>query len=57
MKQILNAQTVILKVSGKKKSDVTSRLIKGIISADFPASALKNHSNAFLLIDKDAAGN
>jgi glucosamine-6-phosphate isomerase len=56
MKQILNSQTVILQVSGKKKSDVTSRLIDGIVSADFPASALQNHSNAFLLIDKDAAG-
>jgi glucosamine-6-phosphate isomerase len=55
IKYIMEAKTVILQISGKRKAEVTKRLIAGDVSADFPASAIKSHLNSFLLLDKEAA--
>ena len=55
MKHILESRTMILQISGTKKSEVTKRLIESEISPDFPASVIKSHQDSFLLIDKDAS--
>ena len=55
IKYIMEAKKVILQLNGTRKAEVTKRLIDSEISPAFPASALKAHSNSFLLLDKEAA--
>ena len=55
IKYIMEAKTVILQLNGTRKADVVKRLIDSDITIAFPASALKAHSNSFLLLDKEAA--
>ena len=55
LKYIMEAKTVILQLNSAKKAEVARRLIDCEISTDFPASALKSHLNAFLLLDKEAS--
>jgi 6-phosphogluconolactonase/glucosamine-6-phosphate isomerase/deaminase len=55
MKQILTARTIILQVNGSRKAGVVNSLMNRSVSLDFPASALKQHSNAYLLLDMEAA--
>jgi len=55
MKYISEARTVILQLNGTKKAGIAKRLVDSEISVDFPASVAKLHSNAFLLLDKEAA--
>ncbi|NVO19974.1 MAG: glucosamine-6-phosphate deaminase [Bacteroidetes bacterium] len=54
MKQILEARTVLLQVSGLKKKPLVKRLLENESNTEFPASLLHLHPDAFLLIDKDA---
>lgn len=55
IKFITEARTVILQLNGAKKAEIARRLIDSEISPAFPASVAKLHSNAFLLLDKEAA--
>lgn len=55
VKYIMEAKTVILQLNGTRKAEVVKRLIDSEVTAAFPASALKAHSNSFLLLDKEAA--
>lgn len=55
IRYIMEAKTVILQLNGTRKADVVKRLIDAEISPEFPASALKAHSNSFLLLDMEAA--
>jgi glucosamine-6-phosphate isomerase len=55
VKYIMEARTVILQLNGTRKADVVKRLIDSEVTTAFPASALKAHSNSFLLLDKEAA--
>ena len=55
IKHIMEAKTVILQLNGTRKAKVVRRLIDSDISPDFPASAIKAHTNSFLLLDKEAA--
>ena len=55
VKYIMEAKTVILQLNGERKADVAKRLIDTDIDINFPASAIKAHSNSYLLIDKEAA--
>jgi glucosamine-6-phosphate isomerase len=57
LKYITEAKTVILQLNGTRKAEVARRLIESEVSTAFPASALKSHSNSFLLLDKEAAQN
>jgi glucosamine-6-phosphate isomerase len=54
LKQVLEARTVILQVSGSKKANVVKHLIETEVSTAFPASIIKQHPNAFLLLDAEA---
>ena len=55
LKYIMEAGTVILQLNGSRKAEVVRRLAESEITPSFPASALKAHSNSFLLLDKEAA--
>jgi glucosamine-6-phosphate isomerase len=55
LKSIMEAKTVILQLSGAIKDEIAKRLIDSEISTDFPASVIKSHLNAFLLMVKEAA--
>jgi glucosamine-6-phosphate deaminase len=57
IKYILESKTVILQLNGTRKAGVVKKLIKSDVTPSFPASVLKSHSNSFLLLDKEAAGN
>lgn len=55
IKYVMESKTVILQMNGTRKADVAKKLTESEISPAFPASAVKAHSNSFLLLDKEAA--
>jgi glucosamine-6-phosphate isomerase len=55
MKHIMEAKTVILQLNGHKKAKIVRDLIESKLSTAFPASIVNSHSNAFLLIDREAS--
>ena len=54
-KEILEAEQVILMASGKSKAEAISKVIKGEISEEVPASYLKDKENVIIIIDQEAA--
>ena len=56
MKYILESKTVILQILGSRKAEIAKQLIDSEISNILPASVLKLHKNAYLMMDKEAAG-
>jgi glucosamine-6-phosphate isomerase len=57
MKHIMESRTVIVQLSGRKKAPIVKRLLETEPWMDFPASMIKKHNNAYLLLDGEAAGN
>jgi len=55
VKYFMEAKTVILQLNGEKKAEIVKHLIESEITTYFPASVLKSHKNAFLLLDKEAS--
>lgn len=53
---IMNAKKLILLASGKNKAVAIKHLIESSVDKKWPVSALRNHKNLVLIIDKDAAG-
>lgn len=53
--EILEAEKVILLVSGKRKSEAVKNLLEGEISTDCPATALRDKDNVIVIIDEEAA--
>lgn len=53
--EILEAEKVLLLVSGRKKAQAVNNVLNGPISTDCPASYLRNKDNVIMIIDKDAA--
>jgi 6-phosphogluconolactonase/glucosamine-6-phosphate isomerase/deaminase len=41
--------------NGKKKAPVIRRILNENISTDFPATLMRQHKNALLMIDEEAA--
>jgi len=56
IKQIMEVGTVILQVSGKRKAEITGRLLSTPVTPGLPATVLKSHRDSWLLLDSDAAG-
>ncbi|MBT2693604.1 glucosamine-6-phosphate deaminase [Bacillus sp. ISL-55] len=52
---IMDSKEIFLLISGASKAKALAALVKGDVSEDFPASALKNHGNVTIFADKDAA--
>lgn len=51
---ILESKEILLLVSGEKKAEALLKFMKGEISEDFPASALKHHQNVTVIADREA---
>jgi len=56
IKTILESKECLLLASGIKKREIVNKFLKGAISTEIPASALKNHKNVTIILDKEAAG-
>lgn len=55
IKTIMKSRKIILIAFGTKKADAVCKTVKGKVSEKVPASALKNHKNTILVIDKNAS--
>jgi glucosamine-6-phosphate deaminase len=56
IRYIMESKTVILQISGSRKAEIAKRLIDSEITNSLPATVLKSHQNAFLMLDKEAVG-
>lgn len=54
-KEILEADKVLLMVSGSKKAQAVKNVLNGPISTACPASYLRDKDNVIMIIDEDAA--
>ena len=52
---ILDAKRLVLLATGKSKSEIIQRLVNGDVASMLPASALKLHKNALLVLDNESA--
>lgn len=57
LRQVMETRTVILQVSGNKKASITGKLIESEITNSLPATLLKEHPGALLLLDRAAVSN
>lgn len=55
MSEILKADKILLLISGAHKAETVKDLIEGEITPEVPATALRNHDNVTVIIDKEAA--
>ena len=55
LKEIAEAEKVLLLVSGKHKAQAVKDLVEGEITPDCPASVLRNNKNAIVIVDEEAA--
>jgi len=54
MKHVMETKTVLVQLSGHKKSPIVKRLLETEITSAFPASLVKQHPDAYLLLDAEA---
>jgi len=54
LKHLLGSKEVWLLANGPKKAQIIQRAAKGPVSNDVPASLLRNHPNAFFMVDAEA---
>ena len=56
VKNILEADTIILVASGANKANAIKSVMSGIVDKNVPASALNNHKGkVYVIVDKEAA--
>ena len=55
IKNIMQAKSVLMVVSGKNKSQAVYGMVKGEVTPALPASVLQLHPNVTIICDKDAA--
>ena len=55
IKNIMNAKSILVVVSGKNKAAAVKGMVKGEITPDLPASVLQLHPFVTVICDKDAA--
>lgn len=55
LKQVMETGTVLMIANGKKKAAIINKAVKGEVTRDVPASILRKHKNAVVMIDKEAA--
>lgn len=54
LKHLLGSKEVWLLANGPKKAEIVQRAVKGRVSNEVPASLLRNHPNAFFMVDAEA---
>ena len=55
IKNIMNAKSILMVVSGKNKAEAVRGMVKGEITTQLPASVLQLHPFVTIICDKDAA--
>ena len=55
LKQVMQAQTLLMMANGKKKAPVINQALEKEISNSFPASLIRQHKQGILMIDIEAA--
>ena len=56
IKNILNAEVIILVASGANKANAIKSVMSGIVDKNIPASALNIHKGkVYVIVDKEAA--
>ena len=55
IKNIMQAKSIVMVVSGKNKAEAVKGMVKGEITPALPASVLQLHPNVTIVCDKDAA--
>ncbi|MCO5934557.1 glucosamine-6-phosphate deaminase [Mucilaginibacter sp. RB4R14] len=55
LKHLAEAGIAVLIATGAKKADIIHESLQGLVTPEVPASILQTLSNAFVLLDKDAA--
>jgi glucosamine-6-phosphate deaminase len=55
IKNIMNAKSILVVVSGKNKAKAVYGMVKGEVTPDLPASVLQLHPAVTVICDKDAA--
>ena len=55
IKNIMNAKSVLLVASGKNKADAIKKLMSGVVTEEFPASALQNHTGKVIVVADEEA--
>ncbi len=55
IKNIMNAKSIVMVVSGKNKAEAVKGMVKGEITPKLPASVLQLHPFVTIVCDKDAA--
>ena len=51
---IMQAEKILLLVSGRDKSAILKKVLEGPVSPEVPASILQFHKNVILIADEDA---
>ena len=54
IKNIMQAKSIVMVVSGKNKAQAVKGMVQGEITTDLPASVLQLHPNVTVICDKDA---
>ncbi len=52
---ILEASRCVMVATGLSKSDIVQKVVNGDINSKVPATAIKQHPNAILILDKESA--
>ena len=56
IKNILNAETIVLMASGKNKANAIKNIMSGVVDKKIPATALNLHKGkVYVIVDKEAA--
>jgi glucosamine-6-phosphate isomerase len=55
LKHLLGSKEVWLLANGPAKAEIIQRIVKGPITADVPASLMRNHPNCSLFLDRESA--
>lgn len=55
IQQILKADHIICSVPDRRKAEAVAACVQGEVSPEIPASALRNHSDAILLLDSSSS--
>ena len=54
LKHLLSSREVWLIANGGRKAEIIARAAKGEVTSEIPASLLRSHANAWLMVDADA---
>lgn len=55
LKQVMEAQTLLVLANGEKKAEIMEKALQGEISNQVPVSLARNHPNSYFLLDEAAA--